>query len=60
MKLYFIILLLSYLHFQFFLVMVSNHTFDSKIAAILAEGHGEGELTSVVYVSGEEVALLTV
>lgn len=39
--------------------MVSNHTFDLKIAAILAEGRGEGELASVVYVSGEEVSLLT-
>lgn len=40
--------------------MVSNHTFDSKIAAILAEGCGEGGSKSVVYVSGEEVTLLTV
>lgn len=43
-----------------FLVMVSNNTFDLKIAAILAEGRGEGDLTSVIYVSGEEVTFLIV
>lgn len=33
---------------------VGKSTLLLQIAAILAEGHGEGELTSVVYVSGEE------
>jgi len=33
---------------------ISKH-FNWKIAAIISEGHKDGERSSVVYVSGEEV-----